>query len=123
MTARRLLPKRRSTLAREFRESCRVGPRAWFLVGVALLLTAMFDKLVWLALILWLLFVLPAVIGGLLSWAVSECIRWISAARTSMPTAAAAAAAKPSTPARRVIDVHAEEVPVARAVSGRSAPP
>jgi hypothetical protein len=123
MTARRLLPKRRITLAREFRESCRVGPRAWFIVGVAFLLTAMFDKLVWLALILWLLFVLPAVLGGLFSWAVSECIRWISAARTTMPNTAAAASAAKSSPAQRVIDVHAEEVPAVRAVSGQSAPP
>jgi hypothetical protein len=81
---RRLLPKRRVSLARELRDSCRAGPRVWFLVGVALLCTALFGNFLWVALALWLLFVLPSVIGGLLTWLMGECVRWMRKSR-SMP--------------------------------------
>lgn len=73
--------RRRSSLAKEFRDCFRAGPRVWLIVGVTLAVSSLFAKVVWVALVLWLLFVLPAILGGLFSWAVSECIHWIQAAR------------------------------------------
>ena len=78
---RRSLPKRRTaTLAREFRESSRVGPRVWALVGLALVAGLIFPQSIWISLALWLVFVFPLAVGGLLRWALAETIRKMATA-------------------------------------------
>lgn len=90
------LPKPRgATLASEFRESSRVGPRVWSLVGLALVLCLIVPKFIWVALALWLVFVFPLAVGGLFRWALAEILRKVAASGSAtvvirQPPAAAA---------------------------------
>lgn len=70
-----LPPPPRVTLAGEFRESSRVGPRVWSLVGLGLVLSIIVPKFIWVALALWLVFVFPLAVGGLFRWALAEILR------------------------------------------------
>lgn len=72
----------RVTLAREFRESSRVGPRVWSLVGLALVLCIVLPKFIWVALALWLVFVFPLAVSGLFRWALTEILRKVAASGT-----------------------------------------
>lgn len=100
------LPKRRGvTLAREFRESSRVGPRVWSLVGLALIVCVIVPQFVWIALALWLVFVFPLAIGGLFRWALAEVMR-------KMASSGSAAVV-----VRRPVPARTERVVVGRVVS------
>jgi hypothetical protein len=62
----------RRTLRREFRDSYRAGPRVWRLAAVIFLCVVAFPVFGWLALLFALLFVLPAIAGGLLGRLISS---------------------------------------------------
>lgn len=105
---RPFLPKRRAvTLAREFRDSSRVGPRVWSLVGLALILGAISPQSIWVALALWIVFVFPLAVGGLARWALAEALRKLAASGASSSTAGL----------RRPAPARAERVVTGRVVS------
>lgn len=64
----------RVTLARELRISCEAGPRAWALMGILLTLCLVFPRFTWVVLAMWLVFVFPLALGGLIHWALLELV-------------------------------------------------